>query len=52
MHVDLPAPLAQLSPWLDWLTTGPQQVYNQLGYHQRTAELGPPDLLAWLHRGR
>jgi aryl sulfotransferase len=28
--VDLPAPLAQLSPWLDWLTTGQRQMYDQL----------------------
>ena len=27
---ELPAPLAQLSPWLDWLTAGQQQVYDQL----------------------
>jgi aryl sulfotransferase len=27
---DLPAPLAQLSPWLDWLITEQQQVYDQL----------------------
>lgn len=27
---ELPEPLAQLSPWLDWLTTGQQQVYDQL----------------------
>ena len=27
---DLPAPLAQLSPWLDWLATGQQEVYDQL----------------------
>jgi hypothetical protein len=27
---DLPAPLAHLSPWLDWLTTPQQQVYNHL----------------------
>ena len=27
---DLPAPLALLSPWLDWLTIGQRQVYDQL----------------------
>jgi hypothetical protein len=27
---DLPAPLAHLSPWLDWLITTQQQVYDQL----------------------
>jgi aryl sulfotransferase len=27
---ELPAPLAQLSPWLDWLTAEQQQVYDQL----------------------
>jgi aryl sulfotransferase len=27
---DLPAPLAHLSPWLDWLAIGQQQVYDQL----------------------
>lgn len=27
---DLPAPLTRLSPWLDWLATGEQQVYEQL----------------------
>jgi Sulfotransferase domain len=27
---DLPTPLAQLSPWLDWLITTQQQVYDQL----------------------
>ncbi|XTZ16815.1 sulfotransferase domain-containing protein [Micromonospora echinospora] len=32
--VDLPAPLAQLSPWLDWLITPRQQVYDQLAAQQ------------------
>jgi len=27
---DLPAPLAQLSPWLDWLITPPEEVYARL----------------------
>ena len=27
---DLPAPLAQLSPWLDWLTTPRQQMFDHL----------------------
>ncbi|MFI6820967.1 sulfotransferase domain-containing protein [Micromonospora sp. NPDC050187] len=31
---DLPAPLAHLSPWLDWLITPQQQVYDQLAAQQ------------------
>lgn len=31
---ELPAPLPQLSPWLDWLVTPPQQVYDQLAAQQ------------------
>jgi aryl sulfotransferase len=27
---ELPAPLSRLSPWLDWLTIGKQQMYDQL----------------------
>jgi aryl sulfotransferase len=27
---DLPAPMAQLSPWLDWLVVPPDEVYEQL----------------------
>ena len=34
---DLPAPLARLSPWVDWLVLP-------------WDELAPSDLLAWLHR--
>jgi hypothetical protein len=31
---DLPVPLTQLSPWLDWLITEKQQVYGQLAAQQ------------------
>ncbi len=41
---DLPAPLAHLSPWLDWLTTGQQQVYDHLAAqrHRRFVKTHTP----------
>ena len=50
---DLPVPLLELSPWLDWLITPREQVYARL--HQLTGQPGPgeaaaprPSLREWL----